>query len=124
MYMRKTDKYITATEARKNFFELIKKVKKSPFPVNITVKGIPEVVLMSREEYEGWMATVETLSDPELMEMLKESEKNIAEGKFKTLEQVEKELGYSKGSLLHDKGKTKYVSGNPRKSSRKRAKKA
>lgn len=122
--MRKTDKYITATEARKNFFELIEKAKKSSFPVNITVKGIPEVVLMSREEYEGWMATIETLSDPELMEMLKESEKNIAQGKVKTLEQVEKELGYSGENLLQDKGKAKYVSGNPRKQSRKRAKKA
>ncbi|MGI5826400.1 MAG: type II toxin-antitoxin system Phd/YefM family antitoxin [Patescibacteria group bacterium] len=117
--MRKAD-----NEARKNFFELTEKVKKSSFPVNITVKGIPKAVLMSREEYEGWMATIETLSDPELMEMLKESEKNIAQGKVKTLEQVGKELGYSEESLLHDKGKAKYVSGNPRKQSRKRAKKA
>jgi antitoxin YefM len=120
--MRKTDKYITATEARKNFFELIEKVKKSSFPVNITVKGIPEVVLMSREEYEGWMATIETLSDPELMDALRESEKEIKAGRYHLWEDVKKELGYGE-SLVQDKGKKKYVSNRPLKSGKEKPKK-
>lgn len=105
--------YITATEARNNFFELLARVKKEPYPINITVKGIPEVVIMSKEDYDAWMATYETLSDPELMEAIRESDKNFAAGKYKTLEEVEKELGFEK----------KYVSSHARKQSGKTVKK-
>lgn len=122
MIMKTTDLYITATEARNNFFNLLAKVKKSPYPINITVKGIPEAVVMSKEEYDGWMATIETLSDSELMESIRESDKNFKEGKYQTLEEVEKELKIGKYQLLSDV-KGKYVSSFPRKSSKKRTKK-
>ncbi len=120
--MKTTDLYITATEARNNFFNFLVKVKKSPYPINITVKGIPKVVVMSKEEYDGWMATIETLSDTELVESIKESDKNFREGKYQTLEEVEKELKIGKHQLLSDV-KGKYVSGLPRKSGKKRTKK-
>jgi len=115
--------FINATEARSNFFDLIEKVKRSPFPVNITVKGIPEVVIMSKEEYDSWIATMETLSDPELVASIKQSEKDFKAGRYKTWERVKKELGL-KNHLVADKGKRRYVSGRTLKSSRKRAKKA
>ncbi|MGB9681221.1 MAG: type II toxin-antitoxin system Phd/YefM family antitoxin [Minisyncoccia bacterium] len=115
--------YITATKARNNFFELLEKVKKLPYPINITVKGIPEAVIMSKEEYESWVETVETLSDPELMRSIKESEKDIKAGRYSTLEEVEEELGI-KNFLISDKGKKKYVSGSSFKLGKKRSKKA
>lgn len=114
--------YIAATEARNNFFELLARIKKEPYPINITVKGIPEAVIMNKEDYDAWMATYETLSDPELMEGIRESDKNFAAGKYKTLEQVEKELGLGK-ELLADKGKKKYVSSHTGKKGGKRVKK-
>lgn len=120
--MKTTDLFITATEARNNFFNLLAKVKRSPYPISITVKGIPEVVVMSKEEFDGWMATIETLSDKELVESIKESDKNYKEGKYQTLEEVEKELKIGKHQLLSDV-KGKYVSGLPRKSGEKRTKK-
>lgn len=120
--MKPNQTYISATEARNNFFELLEKVKKGPFPINITVKGIPEVVLMSKEDYDGWMATIETLSDPELMDGIREAEKNFKEGKYQTLEEVEKEFGYGKYATLSDI-KKKYVSNTSRKSGKKRIEK-
>lgn len=122
MYMNKSKLFITATEARNNFFELLERAKRGSFPINITVKGIPEVVIMGKEDYDAWVATIETLSDPELMEAIRESDKNFAEGKYQTWEEVKKELGLSKNTLS-DKGKKKYVSGHSRKSRQKRSKK-
>lgn len=114
--------YITATDARNNFFDLLDQVKKGPYPINITVKGIPEAVVMSKDDYDGWAATIETLSDPELMEAIRQGDEDIKAGRYKTLEMVEKELGIDK-YLIADKGKKKYVSSHSRQSSEKRSKK-
>ena len=120
--MKTSDLYITATDARNNFFDLLGKVKTSPYPINITVKGIPEVVVMSKDDYDGWMATIETLSDKDLMASIKESDKNFKEGKYQTLDEVEKELKIGKYRLLSDVKGT-YVSSLTRKSGKKRVKK-
>jgi len=115
--------FITATEARNNFFGLLEKVKKGPFPVNITVKGIPAVVIMSKEEYDSWMATIETLSDPELMASIRESERDFKAGRYSSLEEVRKELNLE-DFLVSDKGRKKYVSGKSSQLGQKRSKKA
>lgn len=121
--MDNSNNYITATEARNNFFDLLGKIKSGPYPVNITVNGIPEAVIMSKDDFEGWMATLETLSDPGLMESIRESEEDLKAGRYQTLEEVEKELGIGK-FLIADKGKKKYVSGNVVKHSKKGLKKS
>ena len=123
VFMNTQNLFISATEARNNFFALLEKVKKGPYPVNITVKGIPEVVIMSKEDFDGWIATIETLSDSELMAAIRQGDEDIKTGRYKTLEQVEKELGIE-NYLIADKGKKIYVSRYSRKSSRKRPKKA
>ena len=104
--------FINATDARNNFFDLLDKVKKNPYPINITVKGIPEAVIMSKEEFDGWIATIETLSDTELMKSIRQSEKDIKAGRYRDWEEVKKELG------LGDKN---YVSGKTVKAGRKRS---
>ena len=90
-----TNFFISATEARNNFFNLLEKAKKSPYPINITVRGIPEVVILSKEDYDSWIATIETLSDPELMKSIRKSEKDLKKGSYSSLEEVEKELHVS-----------------------------
>ncbi len=120
--MNITSHYITATEARNNFFDLLEKVKKGPYPINITVKGIPQAVIMDKEDYDAWMATMETLSDPELMKQIRQSEEDFKAGRYKDWEEVKKELGL-KDYLIADKGKKKYVSSKTVGQSRKRVKK-
>lgn len=107
--------FINATDARNNFFDLLDRVKKSPYPINITVKGIPEAVIMGKEEFDGWIATIETLSDTELMKSIRQSEKDIKAGRYRDWSEVKKELGL---------GKKSYVSGKTVKPGRKRSQKA
>ena len=112
--------FINATEVRKSFFELLEKVGQGPYAINITVKGVPKAIMMSKEEFEGWMATIETLSDPELMRSIRESEKDLKTGRYASLETVEKELGLA--SYVSEK-KGRYVSSKSSKRSKKRLKK-
>lgn len=54
---------ITATDARKGFFDLIKRVNERHEVMHIRHRQ-GDAVLMSEAEYEGLMATLELLSDP------------------------------------------------------------
>jgi len=116
--------FVSATEARNNFFDLLGRVKKGPFPINITIKGVPEAVIMSKEEFDGWMATIETLSDPELMEAIRKGDEDIKAGRYSRWEDVKKELGLEDKFMIADKGKKKYVPSVSVKSGKKRIKKA
>lgn len=60
-------KSTTATNARKNLFLLIEQASKPGSSVTITHEGIPKVIMMSTEEFEGWQETLDIMSDPELM---------------------------------------------------------
>lgn len=103
--------FINATQARSQFFDLLAQVQKQPNPVNITVKGVPEAVLMSKDDYDAWMATYETLMDKELMEQIKLGDADIKADRHVSLKAVEKELGFD-------------VSSQPVKSGTKKSKKA
>lgn len=50
-------------------------------------------VTISTDEYESMKATIEILSSPEAMRKIRQGEKELAEGKGKSLEEVKKELG-------------------------------
>ncbi|MFH0770804.1 MAG: type II toxin-antitoxin system Phd/YefM family antitoxin [Candidatus Peregrinibacteria bacterium] len=74
-------KSMTATEARKNFFTVIDAAEHPGVSVIITHAGLPKVVVMSFEEFEGWQETMEIMSDPELSNDIIKSLKRIKEGK-------------------------------------------
>ncbi len=84
--------FINATDARRDFFDLLEGLKKSPYPVTITHKGQPQAVIMSQEDYSAWLATMETLADQELMEKIRQSDRAFAKGEYVTWGQMKKEL--------------------------------
>ena len=49
-------------------------------------------VTISSDEYESMKATLEILSDPEMMKQIEESKKQVKEGKVKKLDDLIKEL--------------------------------
>lgn len=48
----------------------------------ITHEGIPEAVVMSFEEYEGWMETFDIMSNPEEAAELRGAMKEVRKGKI------------------------------------------
>lgn len=46
----------------------------------------PQMIQISKKEYDGMKETIEVLQNSEIISQILESEKNIAEGKIKELE--------------------------------------
>ena len=50
-------------------------------------------VTITRDEYEGMKATIETIADGEVMEQLRESAKDVKEGRVISLDEWKKKNG-------------------------------
>ena len=85
------NRLVTATEARKNFFQLIKIAGKPGSNVTITLEGEVPVVMMSADEFEGWMETLEIMSDPQLVQDIKEGMEDVKAGRVIPWETVKKQ---------------------------------
>ena len=90
------NRFMTATEARKNFYAVIDTAEHPGVAVAITHEGIPKVVVMSFEEYEGWIETMEIMADPALDREVTEALKDMKAGKLHkdtiSLDQLKKKL--------------------------------
>ena len=78
---------LTATKARQNLFDLLKKSTKGHVPIRITSKS-GDVVLMSGEDYESLLETLELLSQPDIAKSIKEARADIKAGRTKSLKEV------------------------------------
>jgi antitoxin YefM len=78
---------VTATDARSNLFKLIQKTIKEHSPARISSKA-GTAILISEEDFDSIMETVEWMSEPGLLKSLKKSEKQIARGEVFTHEEV------------------------------------
>ncbi len=94
VHMKKqtTKPILSATNARREFFKLIETVQHPGQEVTITVDGEPKVVMLSYEDYEGLMETLEIMSDPELVKGMKQGMKESKQGLGRPWEEVKKEL--------------------------------
>ena len=78
---------LTASEARGELFRLIKAASRSHRTFSITHKD-GDAVLMSKEDYESLIETLELLSIPGFLESVKEAKREIAEGDTIAMEKV------------------------------------
>ena len=85
-------KILPITKAREQLTNLVEKADKQLQEYVITVNGVPAAVLISAAEYESWKETLDILSDPGLMQVIRKGEEDIKKGKFITFEQLKKEL--------------------------------
>jgi antitoxin YefM len=78
---------ITATDARKGFFDLIKRVNERHEVMHIRHRQ-GDAVLMSETEYEGLMETLALLSDADFRRGLAAAEAQAAAGDTRSFEEV------------------------------------
>ena len=78
---------LTATQARKQLFELTRKSVKGHMPIKIRAKA-GDVVLISEDDYESLLETLELLSTPGLRESIREAKADIKAGRTKSLEEI------------------------------------
>lgn len=78
----------SATEVRKDFFDILDQVENSGIPYTITKGGKPVVVMMSAEEYESWEETLDIMSDPEAVKGIEEGLDDLKHGRTYSFEEV------------------------------------
>ena len=77
----------TATQARQNLFDVLKRSIKGHAPVRITSKT-GDAVLISQEDYESLLETLELLSEPGMAKSIKEARADIKAGRTRSLKDV------------------------------------
>ncbi len=81
---------IAVSDLRMNLPSLIKEVSNKLKRFIITVSGKPKAVVISIDELESLEETAEILSIPGALKKINESKKQVREGKYITLEELEK----------------------------------
>ena len=83
---------IPISEARRTIFDIAKEVQKPGRHYTLTEKGRPKAVIMSAEEFESWVETLEVMREmPDLAKDIKETRRDYETGAYKnyiTLEQL------------------------------------
>ena len=85
-------KSITASDAKKHLLELIRESDESFERYCITRNGEPKVVLMSVEDYEGWLETLDLLSSKEAIAEIKKARRELDAGKGIPFEKILEKL--------------------------------
>jgi antitoxin YefM len=81
-------KYLTVTEAKKRLLELLREADTTFERYCITRNGEPKAILLSIDEFESWIETLEIMSDPSARADIKKARKELDAGKgisFETL---------------------------------------
>lgn len=78
---------VTATQARTEFFSLLKKSIKKHEPVGIHTKE-GDAILISQEDYESLIETLELLSTPGLAKSIAKARREIERGETYSIDEV------------------------------------
>lgn len=79
---------LTVTEAKAHFLELIRDSDKRLERFIITKQGKPAAVVMNADEFEGWLETLEIMSDKKALREIRKARKELEQGKTKSFEKV------------------------------------
>ncbi|PIR53010.1 hypothetical protein COU76_03485 [Candidatus Peregrinibacteria bacterium CG10_big_fil_rev_8_21_14_0_10_49_10] len=85
-------KSVSATNARNQLFDLIEQAGKPGSFISITHRDLPDVVLMSYDEFEGWIETMEILASPSLVEQIQNGLNEMSAKKKTSLVSIKKKL--------------------------------
>lgn len=80
--MTQVDAFVSVTEAKNKLLDLIRRLQRRQQIVAITRDGVPSAVLLSVEQFEGLMETIEILSDRKTLRALKRSLSQADKGKW------------------------------------------
>jgi antitoxin YefM len=81
-------KTLPLTEVRDHFTSILRGVSQLYDRCVITKKGKPEAVLMSYEEFEGWLETLEIMSSPKAAERIRKARTKVKEGDVLSFEEA------------------------------------
>lgn len=85
---------ISVRKLRPKLAEILKNISRRFDRYIITKRGNPEAVIMSIDDYESILETMDIQSDKALMKRLSKAEKEKKSGRGRSLDEIKKELGF------------------------------
>ena len=82
------NKTISLKEARQKFSTLVDRADRLSERFVVTKNGTPRAVLMSAEEFESWVETLELMSNPKAVKALEQGLKEAKARKFASFKEV------------------------------------
>ena len=79
---------LTVTEAKAHFLELIRDSDKRLERFIITKQGKPAAVVMNAGEFEGWLETLEIMSDKKTLREIRKARRELILGKTKSFKET------------------------------------
>jgi prevent-host-death family protein len=79
---------LTVTEAKAHFLDLVRNADKRLERFLITKQGKPSAVVMNADEFEGWLETLELMSDKKALKEIRKARRELACGKTKSFKEV------------------------------------
>lgn len=96
------------TEARKKIYDIADEVQKPSKHFILTENGRPKAVILSAEEFESIIETIEVMRDfPELEKDIKEARKAVKSGEYKDWTSLD-DLLAEEGYISREKAKKEY----------------
>jgi prevent-host-death family protein len=108
------ERFLTVTEAKKSFCELVRETDKTFDRIIITRGGHPAAVLIAYEDYEGLQETIEIMSDPALVEQIREGVADERAGRMVDYDRVKRELLSDASHATHHGRRARPKSGSPK----------
>lgn len=99
---------LSITEARKKIFDIAQDVQNPGVYYTLTENGKPKAVIVSYEEYESLIETIDVMSEmPDLAKDIKEADRAVKTGEYKKWTTLE-ELLAKQGYVLAEKANKQY----------------
>jgi len=86
--MQTIKEYIPVTKAKANLLDLVRKIKDSDDTIAITKNGMPEVVLLSMNKFQGLIETMDILSDEKAMKSIRKSIREAEKGMWVDFDEI------------------------------------
>ncbi len=80
--MKEVDRFIPITEAKTRLLDLVRDLQAEDDIVAITKNGVPAAVLLSVGRFEGFLETIDILSDEKAMTSLRRSLREARAGRW------------------------------------------
>ncbi len=86
--MQTIETYVPITQAKAKLLDIVRQLGDTNDTIAITKNGIPEAVMLSMRKFEGFLETIDILSDPEMMRQLRGSAEDVKGGKLIDLDEA------------------------------------
>ena len=86
-------KNITLKDLRPKLPKVINEIDSKMTRFVVTKRGKPAALMMSIEDYESLLETLDILSNSGLSKKIKAAEEDVKKGKIQSLDEIDRELG-------------------------------